>query len=72
MSFSPGDSVKYKKGLSSSGAQSRWSSIANKVLSETGSESKAIRMANATSKGSSPFNRDSVARKLRRLGHPSN
>lgn len=70
MPWSPGDAPRFKKNLSSPDAQRRWSDIANAILKETGSESKAIRIANTRSKGSSPINRDSVSRKLIRAGHP--
>jgi hypothetical protein len=70
MLFSPEDATRYKKGLSSNEAKERWASIASKILSETGDEGKAIRVANSRSQGSSPINRDSVSRRLNRLGHP--
>lgn len=70
MPWSPGDSVRFKKGLSSDESRNRWASIANSVLSDTGDEGKAIRIANSKTKGSSPLNRDTVGRKMNRLGHP--
>lgn len=70
MPFSPGDALRHKKNLSSSGAQERWASIANSILKETGDEGKAIRIANSKSQGSSPISRDTVSRRLNRLGHP--
>jgi len=70
MPFSANDATRFKKNLSSSEAQSRWASIANSVLSSTGDEGKAIRIANSKSRGSSPINRDTISRKLNRLGHP--
>lgn len=37
---------KHKKGLSQS-SKSKWSSIANSILAQTGDESQAIRIANS-------------------------
>lgn len=52
MPFNPGDAKKYKKDIGSINSQGRWASIANRILKETGDESKAIRIANGVSKGS--------------------
>lgn len=71
MPFSAGDAVSHKKNLSSAGARERWASIANAILKETGDESRAIKIANSKSQGSSPLNRDSVSRRLSRKGYPT-
>lgn len=71
MPWSSDDALRFKKSLSSQSARSRWASIANKVLEETGDEGKAIRVANSKSQGSSPINRDTVSRRLNRVGYPN-
>ena len=45
MPWTSGDADRFKKGLSES-QKSRWASIANSVLEQSGDESKAIRIAN--------------------------
>ena len=71
MPFSSEDATRYKKGLSSSEAKEKWASTANAILADKGSDSLAIRIANSRSRGSSPINRDSVMRRLKRKGFPS-
>lgn len=59
MPWSVGDVEKHKKGLSSE-QKSRWSSVANSILSETGDEASAIRIANSRTGPS----REAISRKL--------
>lgn len=58
MPWSAGDAPRFKKNLGSQGSQ-KWANIANSVLSESGDEGKAIRIANSATKGA-------VERRLRR------
>lgn len=50
MPWGPGDSARFKKGLSKKSSE-KWSSVANSVLAKTGDEGKAIRIANGATKG---------------------
>ena len=50
MPWTPIDAKKFKKDISPQ-QKDRWASIANRVLSRTGDEGKAIRSANAATKG---------------------
>lgn len=59
MPWSVGDVDKHKKNLSSE-QKSKWSSIANSVLSKTGNEASAIRIANSRIGPS----REAISRKL--------
>lgn len=61
MPWTPEDAGQKKKGLSPA-QQSKWSSIANSVLSKTGNEASAIRIANSRTKPSS----GAISRKLQR------
>lgn len=59
MPWSVSDVDKHKKGLTSD-QKSKWSSIANSVLSKTGNEASAVRIANSKTRPSS----DAISRKL--------
>lgn len=59
MPWSVSDVEKHKKNLSTE-QKSKWSSVANSVLSKTGNEASAIRIANS-SVGPS---REAISRKL--------
>lgn len=64
MPWTSADAKKHNKGLSKDSA-SRWSSIANAVLSRTGDEGMAVRVANSRVK---PSNKEAIKRRLMRNG----
>lgn len=47
MPWEPKDAGKKTKKAASPGAKKQWSTVANKVLADSGDEGKAIRIANA-------------------------
>lgn len=61
MPWTSADATRHKKGLSGSSAR-KWADIANSVLSRTGDEAQAIRVANSRVK---PSDNEAVRKKLR-------
>jgi len=47
MPWQPSDATRHTKKADTEGLQQEWASIANGVLSDTGDEGRAIRIANA-------------------------
>lgn len=47
MPWNPGDAARHTKKAKGAGKSRQWSTVANKVLQESGDEGKAIRIANA-------------------------
>lgn len=52
MPWKPSDATKHTKNADTAAKQKRWASTANSVLKESGDDAKAIRVANASVKGS--------------------
>lgn len=50
MPWTSKDATRHTKKAKSKGAKKQWSSVANKVLKETGDEAKAVRIANSAVK----------------------
>jgi len=50
MPWTMADAPRHTKAAKSTKAKSQWSSVANKVLKESGDEGKAVRIANAAVK----------------------
>lgn len=61
MPWTPEQARKHNKGLSNQSAE-KWSRIANSVLSRTGSDAQAIRVANGAVKPSSKAIQQRLAR----------
>lgn len=57
MPWSVRDAYSHTKKASTPQAQSKWASVANSVLEQTGDEARAIRTANAAVSTSSPTRR---------------
>ncbi len=56
MPWSPGDADSKKKNLAPA-AKRRWASIANKVLTQTGNDGQAVRIANGATRSNSAIKR---------------
>ncbi len=54
MPWNPGDAKRFKKDVQN---PSRWASIANAILKETGDEAKAIRVANTKTRSKIQYGR---------------